>query len=950
MRRFLVPGLVLALAPLSITAAAQQARPDTAELSLATRIPTDAKITIGVLPNGLRYYIRQNKKPEKRAELRLAINAGSILETDDQQGFAHFIEHTAFNGTEHFAKNDLVKYLQSIGVRFGADLNAYTSFDETVYILPVPTDTARIVEQAFTILEDWAHRQVFDSAEVAGERGVVREEWRGGKGAGERMFKQILPIALKNSQYAKRLPIGTEESIMSATAARLRPFYQAWYRPELMAVIAVGDFDPADIEARIKAHFAGIARRPNAPARIASSVPPNAAPLVAIASDKEATSTDVSLYFKVPKSTTTTVGDYRRDLVERLYLNMLNGRLGEISQKPDAPFIGAGAGKGSFLARDVDAFSLDAAVQDGGVERGLEALLVESRRVDQFGFLQAELDRARTNLLRGYERANAERDKTESADYADEYIRNFLESEVIPGIEYEYSITQKLLPTIALDDVNKLAAHWITDDNRVVIVQGPQKDGVTLPAENALLAVFDRTAKVSVVAYAENVSGEALIDALRPAGRIVAQRSIAGAAGVYEWTLSNGARVLLKPTDFKADEILFSAFSEGGTSLTADSTYMSAALSSQIVGLSGLGQFNRIDLGKKLAGRAAQVSPSISDMSEGLSGFASPKDLETLFQLAYLQFTGARLDTVAWAAFKQNVTPFLQNRGAAPEEVYGDTIQVTLSQHHFRARPISPATFAEVNPQRALAFYRERYADAGDFTFVFVGTLDTTMLKPLVEKYLASLPATGRKDSARVTGNPAPRGVIQKTVRKGIEKKATTIIVFSGACAYSPETRIAMRAMLDAFQIRLDESLREKLGGTYSPNVSGACSRRPRQEYGIQVRFESSDANVETLSQAVFALIDSIKTQGPRPADVVKVREQIVRSREVDLKKNSYWMSGIVTRDQSGESIAGLLGPYDELVRKISAAQIQEAAKKYFDTANFARFVLLPQSTPPPTP
>ena len=929
----------------SIGAQQTPQRVDTS-LSLDARIPADAKVKIGTLSNGLRYYIRKNSRPEKRAELRLAINTGSILENDDQLGFAHFVEHMAFNGTEHFARNDLVKYLQSIGIRFGADLNAYTSFDETVYILPVPTDTARILDQAFTVLENWAHRLTFDTAEVIAERGVIREEWRLGKGAGERMFKQLLPIALKGSRYANRLPIGTDTSIMAATTARLRPFYQDWYRPDLMAVIAVGDFDPADIEARIKAKFSGIPRQANARARVSSTVPGNIRPLVAIASDKEATSTDVSLYFKLPKATTTTVREYRRDLVERLYLQMLNSRLGEITQKPDAPFTGAGASKGSFLARDVDAFSLDASVQDGGVARGLEALLVEAHRVDQFGFLPSELERAKTNLLRGYERANAERDKTESDVFAEELIRNYLEQEAIPGIEYEYSITQKLLPTIALDDVNKLAAGWITDENRVVIVQAPIKAGVAIPTEAALLAVFDRAAKTTVAAYTESISGDALIAALRPRGRITTSRALPG-AGVSEWRLSNGARVLLKPTDFKADEILFSAYSDGGTSLVPDSNYMSAILSSQVVSLSGLGQFNAIDLGKKLAGKAARVSPSIGDMTEGLSGSASPKDLETLFQLAYLHFTGARLDTVAFAAFAQNVGPFLQNRGAAPDAVFGDTVQVTLAQHHFRARPVSQATFNEVNAQKAIAFFKNRFADAGDFTFVFVGTLDTVALKPLVETYLASLPSAGRRDSTKVTTPPALRGVVEKTVRKGIEKKATTIIAFSGECTYNPETRVALRAMIDAFQIRLDELLREKLGGVYSPSVGGSCGRRPRQEYGVQVRFQSSDENVDALSRAVFALIDTIKTQGPRPADVEKVREQIIRSREVDLKQNNYWLSGIVTREQSGEDVAGLLGPYDALVKNLNAAQIQEAAKRYFDMKNYARFVLLPEAAPP---
>ncbi len=939
-------ALALALLTCASTVAAQQqpSRADTT-LSLDARIPTDAKVMIGTLPNGLRYYIRKNSRPEKRAELRLAVNAGSIIENGDQLGFAHFVEHMAFNGSTHFAKNDLVKYLQSIGVRFGADLNAYTSFDETVYILPVPTDTARILDQAFTVLEDWARGLTFDTGEVVGERGVVREEWRLGKGAGERMFKQLLPIALKGSKYADRLPIGTDTSIMSATAPRLRSFYQDWYRPDLMAVVAVGDFDPADIEARIKAKFSGLPRRPSARPRLSASVPGNIRPLVAIASDKEATSTDVSLYFKLPKATTTTVREYRRDLVERLYLRMLNSRLGEITQKPDAPFTGAAAGKGSFLARDVEAFSLDASVQDGGVERGLEALLVESRRVAQFGFLATELDRAKTNMLRGYERADAERDKTESVEHADEMVRNFLEQEVIPGIEYEYAITQRLLPTISLDDVNKLASGWITEENRVVVVTAPIKDGIPLPTEPQLLAVFDRAARATVAAYSESVSGDALIASLRPAGRITSTRSVG--TGVSEWKLSNGARVLLKATDFKADEVLFNAYSDGGLSFVPDSNYMSAAFAAQIVGLSGLGEFNRIDLGKKLAGKAARVSPSVGEMSEGLSGSASPKDLETLFQLTYLNFTGARLDTVAFAAAKQSLTPYLQNRGVSPEEVFGDTVQVTMAQHHFRARPLSLTTFSEVTPQKSISFFRERFADAGDFTFVVVGALDTVALKPLVETYLASLPSSGRRDSTRVNSPAAPKGLIDKTVRKGMEKKATTIIAFTGSCEYRPETRVALRAMIDAFQLRLDDLLREKLGGAYSPSVGGSCSRQPRQEYGVQVRFESSDDNVEALSRAVFALIDTIKAEGPRAADVEKVREQIIRSREVDLKQNNYWLSGIVTREQAGEDIAGLLGPYDELVKKISAAQIQEAARRYFDTKNYARFVLLPEAAPP---
>jgi zinc protease len=912
-------------------------------VALSTPLPVDSKVKIGTLPNGIRYYIRKNLKPEKRAELRLVVNAGSTLETNDQLGLAHFVEHTAFNGTTHFAKNDLVKYLQSIGVRFGADLNASTGFDETIYILPIPTDTARIVDQAFTILEDWAHGQVFDSTEVTNERGVVREEWRLGKGASERMLHQWLPVALKGSLYADRLPIGNEPSIMSATPARLRSFYKNWYRPDLQAVIAVGDFDPAVMEAQIKKHFAGIPKPVNPPKRTYPDVPGNKEPLIAIASDKEATGSDVDVIYKLPVEKTKTVGDYRRDLTERLYLAMFNGRLDEIAQKPDAPFLGASGSKGNFIGRNTDAFTLGAGVKDGGIERGLEALLAEAKRVDEFGFLQSELDREKESMLRGYERANAERDKTPSSALVGEYINNYLQGEAIPGIEYEYRITKQLVPTITLADVNKLASNWISDSNRVIIAESPQKEGLKIPTRADLLAVFDRAAKAKVVAYTENLSGNALLADVPAPGKVVSSRSIP-TVNVTEWTLSNGVRVLVKPTDFKADEVLFNATSPGGSSLAPDADYMSAGFASQIVGLSGLGQFNRIDLQKKLAGKVASSGASIGSTSEGLSGRASPKDLETMFQLIYLDFTAPRFDPDAFAAFKAQADQYLANRGSDPDEVFNDTLSWTMSSHNIRARPLTAATFAEVSPEKALAFYKDRFSDASDFTFSFVGNVDTVTLKPLVEKYLGALPATHRKETFRDNGGAPPKGVVEKVVRKGVEPKANTVIEFTGACQYAPQTRLDFRALTELFQIQLNETLREKLGGAYSPNVGGGCGRLPRQEYSISVQFNSSPENVEKLSKSVFALIDSLKAHGPSASELAKVKEQLIRAREVEIKQNAYWVGNILARDQAGEDVAGLLGAYDEMLKNLSAAQIQAAAKKYFDVNNYARFVLLPEN------
>jgi len=916
-------------------------------IPLSTTLPVDPKLRIGTLPNGIRYYIRQNVKPEKRAELRLVVNAGSVLEAPDQLGMAHMLEHTAFNGTTHFAKNDLIKYLESIGVRFGADLNAYTSFDETVYILPIPTDTARIVNQAFTILEDWAHGQTLDPTEVANERGVVREEWRGGRGAGERMLQQWLPIAFKGSRYAERLPIGNEASIMAATPAKLRRFYNDWYRPDLMAVIAVGDFDPKAMEAQIRTHFSGIPRaKASAPKRPVYDVPGNKEPLVAIASDKEATNSNVNLIYKMPAEATRTVGDYRRDLIERLYLQMLNERFSEITQKPDAPFLAAGASKDAFFARNTEAFTLDANVKDGGIELGTEALLKEARRVDQFGFLQSELDRARQNLLRGYERAFAERDKTQSGSFVEEYIGNFLHREAIPGIDYEYKIAQQLAPTITLADVNTLARSWITDENRVIIAQSPVKTGVVLPTRSGILAAFDRANKAPVAAWTETLSNDALVPTPPAAGKIVSSKALPGISAV-EWKLSNGVRVIMKPTDFKADEVVMQAYSPGGTSIAEDKDFMSAQLASQVVSLGGIGSFNFIDLGKKLSGKAVRVTPGISETQERVSGSGSPKDLETLFQLVYLDFTAPRLDTVAFAAFKAQVGPFLANRGADPSSVFLDSVTAIMAQHSFRARPISPSVFAEVNPATAINFYKTRFADASDFTFVFVGNVDTTTIKPLVETYLASLPTVSRKDAFIDRGGSAPKGVIQTVVHKGTEPKANTMIFFTGPCVYNPQNRIALRALTTLVQTKLNETLREKLGGTYSPNVGGGCGREPRQEYSVQITFGSSPENVEPLYKATLALIDSLKATPVSQADVDKVKEEILRSHEVDVKTNNYWASNIVARDQAGEELTGLGSAYDDMVKKLTPAIIQEAAKQYFNTANYDRFVLLPETAAP---
>jgi zinc protease len=527
-------------------------------------------------------------------------------------------------------------------------------------------------------------------------------------------------------------------------------------------------------------------------------------------------------------------------------------------------------------------------------------------------------------MLRGYERAYTERDKTQSGSLVSEYVGNYLYGEAIPGIEYEYQLVQQLLPGITLADVNTLGSKWITDENRIILVQAPEKEGVKVPTESELLAIFGKANQMALTAWTENLAEAPLVEKLPAGGKVVSEKSYA-AVGVTEWKLSNGARVLVKPTDFKADEILFTAYSPGGTSLVSDADYMSAALASQIMSISGVGNFNRIDLGKKLTGKVARVAAGLGSTSETLGGTASPKDLETLLQLVYLQFTAPRVDTVAFGALKNQAAAMLANRGSSPEAVFGDTVTVTLSQHHFRARPLTLATFNEVNPVKSLEVFKDRFAEAGDFTFMFVGNVDLATLKPLAERYLATLPTTGRKETFKAIMPGAPRGVVEKVVRKGTEPKANTLMFFTGACKYTPEDRFAMRALTEYFQIKLNETLREQLGGTYSPDVRGGCSRTPRAEYSISVQFGSSPENVDKLSQTVLA---------------------IKRSVEVDRKTNAYWQNNLAARDQAGEDLAGLLGAYDQMVKSLTPAQIQQAAKLYFDTKNYLRFVLLPETKP----
>ena len=925
-------------------ASAQATLPQGPALSapLTQAVPVDARITIGYLPSGLRYYIRTNERPSQRAELRLVVNVGSVVEDADQLGLAHFVEHMAFNGSEHFPKQDLIGFMESIGMRLGPGVNAETGFDETVYMLHVPTDNPDAMRKAFLFLADVAHKLSFEQEAIDKERGVIIEEWRQGRGADARMRDRQLPILLRGSRYSERVPIGTKESIESFKPEVLKRFYADWYRPDLMAVIAVGDFNKSSVEAMIKAQFGQIPAPSRLRPRASFEIPDHPETLYAVATDKEASMTTVGVYNMLPVRDQTTIGAYRQQQVERLYTNILDERLAELSLKADPPFMNAAVGRG-LLVRSTEAATLMALVSEDGIESGLRALVTESARAARFGFTPVELDREKRGLMRLYEGAFAERDKEESAVLAAEYIRNFTQREPLPGITYEYGLVQRFVPDITLEEVNKVAKEW-TGGSRVVLVNAPQKAGLTVPDAARLAAAIKSAAEKDIKPYVEVAANQSLLDELPKPGAVVNAKT-RDAFGVTEWELSNGVTVVLKPTEFKQDEVVFRATSPGGTSLASDKDYVVAMTATQVVGAGGAGKFDVIQLRNVLSGKAAAVRAFIDDTGEGMVGGGSPKDLETLFQLIYLTFTQPRADATVFGVITAQMKLMLASQQASPEWAFGQALRAATTQDHLRARPMTPELVAEMDLQKSLAFYKDRFADASDFTFVFAGSLDLAVIKPLVERYLGSLPSLRRKETWRNVGITPPKGVVEKTVRRGIEPKSEAAVVFTGSFPFDSPHRVGFDALAVVLETRLRESLREALRGTYSVQVEASASKIPDPRYSINIDFGCDPERTEELVKTLLREIETLKARGPSEKEVRDAREALRRRHDSDLAVNNRLVSALSASYENSADIREffeLPGEFDRL----TAAAIQDAARSYLDTSNYVRVTLYPEKPP----
>ncbi|MEO1569790.1 MAG: insulinase family protein [Bacteroidota bacterium] len=911
-----------------------------------TPLPMRPDLLADTLDNGLAYYVLRNAEPQDRAELRLVVNAGSILEADDQQGLAHFLEHMAFNGTAQFERQELVDYLEGIGMRFGPDLNAYTSFDETVYLLQVPTDSTEIVETAFDILREWASAITLDPAEIDKERGVILEEERLGKGAQDRIQRQQLPVLFNGSRYADRLPIGTSDVIQNAPYEAIERFYADWYRPDLMAIVAVGDFDPAEIEAEIIERFAPLTNPDDAPERVGYGVPDGTEPQFAVASDPEATASVVGVLYGRTVQPAGTDSTFRRDLIAALYNQMLNDRLREIVRQPDAPFVAAFSFEGGFV-RTRELYGLQAIVPEGGIEMGLRALLTEAARVRQHGFTATELTRAKTELRRAYEQAAREADKQESGRIAGALVSLALGGGPVVDPATEFLFADNLLPGIALAEVNAKAETLMPERNRSVLVSAPETEGVALPDEAALAAVFAVVDALSVAPYEDGAASEPLLPTLPEPGAI-ATRTRYPALDYAEFTLDNGVRVVHKQTDFQNDQVLVRAFSPGGTGLVDDSTYLAVRSAVAFVSQSGVGAFSVTDLEKKLAGQVVGVAPYISEREEGFQGSASPDDLETLFQLVHLYVTAPRLDADAVTSLTQRIRASIANRANSPQAAFADTLSVTLQQAHSRRLPFDEAALDALDPQASFSFYRDRFADLDDFTFVVVGNVDLDTLQPLATRYLGSLPTLPRTDSLVVIETPPPPGVVEKTVVRGVESQSRVALVYTGFFDEDdPEARRAAVLQFDTMgkvlNTRLREELREERGGVYGVGVSTSADRETG-EYALQIGFGCDPTRVDELVAAVQAEVAALRAAPPAATYLQRVQEQARRQREENLRDNGYWLSVLENAYRYDESPEQLLGSVERL-HALTVGDIQATARRFVNPDQVVRVVLVPEAT-----
>ena len=913
-------------------------------------IPLDPDVRFGILENGLTYYIRHNAFPAERADFWLVQRVGSVLEEENQRGLAHFLEHMAFNGTTNFPDKSLVNYLETIGVKFGENLNASTGFEETRYFISnVPTARAGVVDSMLLILHDWSSQITLAGDEIEKERGVIREEWRTRRNADRRMAESVFPIIFAGSRYADRMPIGTIEVIDNFKHDELRDFYRRWYRPDLQAVIVVGEIDVDKVEAKIKELFGSIPLPADAPERTYCFLPDNVQPIISIATDPETTGTSVSIYFKhnpIPDELKNTEEAYFINYLRRMAVAMMNARLSEIGQKPSAPFLTASAGSGQFGAvQTKDAWQMSASAREGEVLPALEALLEEMERVLQFGFTAAEYERAKAGLLSAAQTSFNERNNRRNSSFVNAYRNHFINKTPFVTAEYSFEILQQTAEILTVDEVNAYM-KIISDKNRVVMISGPEKENLTYPTESEILEMMGQIREKELTAYEENLSDEPLIAKLPPKGRIISTNENA-IFGTKELRLSNGARVSLKKTDFKEDQILFYAIADGGLSIIEVEDLPSAGIMDAVLPLGGVGNFSAVDLHKHLAGKLVSLNFNTGLYSQNFSGNSNIKDTETLLQMLYLLFTEPRQDADAYRAFLTRKENKLKNRLNNPMTAFGDSITRARYGDNPYVQPYTLEDLQLADYDRIIKLYQEKFAsNASDYHFFFTGNINEETLLPLIEQYIASLPARrGKKSSAPTTWRDVGLKTRAGEHRFEFEKKlqtpkASVYSHWSGDVEHNLRNQILHTAVVDIMKIVYTEKIREDEGGTYGVSVGGGLSRIPYERFAFRFRFDTDAPLVEPLLAIANAELAQLQSEGPSEENWQKVREFLLKKHAENLKENGYWHSSVQQYHRSG---IDRVTDFVEIVNSITVDEIRHYAHRLFSQGNNLKVIQLPE-------
>lgn len=902
----------------------------------------DSDVKVGQFSNGLSYYIHDNPYPEDRLELLLVVNTGSVMEDDDQLGLAHFAEHMAFNGTVKYPKQDLVDYLESIGMKFGPDLNAYTSFDETVYMLQLPVDDPDIVEKGFEILSEWAFNISFDNEEIDKERGVIVEEWRLRRGAEQRIRDKKLPIYFKDSKYAERSPIGKMEIVENFEYDVIKRFYQDWYRSDLMAVVAVGDYDVDKIESLITKYFDIDNKVKNPRERVIEDVPSFDNYRIAIGSDPELPMPSVGLtYFIDPSNEELTIENYKKSLTKEIVSGMLNMRLSDLTKKEDPDFIYSGSYNVGRYIRSKEMYVIYAAVQENKIGTGFKSLVREIERIMQHGFIESELARIKAKIKSDLEVANNEKDKTESRRYKFKYKDHYLTEKPYLAIENQLFLFKLLSNDITIESVNDLAIEMFSNENKILDLDFPEKDNLEILSEDQVVDLYESVINEPIEAYFEEEITAVLFDKEVNPGQILFEEKN-NKLDIVELTLSNGIKVIYKKTDFKNDELLFTAFSPGGHSLVSDGKYFSASEATDIVSYSGLGPFNQTQLDKYLLDKNSVVKPFIGELTEGFTGKSNKKDLETMFQMLNLYFTEPKKDVMSFNSYIERVSGFLENKSLSPEDVFFDSVSTIINSNHFRSKPLNLKTVESIEIDDVMSIYTDRFKDPSDFTFIFVGNIDDAVFYNYLNKYLGSIPSINRSENWLDVGKEFPSGNINESIYKGMEEKSFVYLTFSGEIPWSENESNDLKTFTNAFKIKLREVLREDMGGTYGVWVPSRLSQFPKEKYMFRVIFGCDPNSVDVLTDALFAEINNVKENGLDEKYLSKAKEIQKNEFDKNLRENKYWLNELKAMYFNNSSEYKLLG-YNDMVENVKVDDIKKMANRYLNTDNYVKVVLYPE-------